>query len=228
MKAKNYFENRFNNFGLESQRKYPNEELCKFFGRNRKRFLKKKFTCLDIGVGSGANLQPMIDMNLKIDAIDISSTAIKLLKKKRANNKINFKTFDMLNIDKLNKKYDLIIDVFSSYALSTHDGKIFLKKVSSCLNKNGIFFSFFPSKKSDTWIKSLKKNRIDKNTLIKIDNKKLPYYGNNYPFRFHSKKEYLNLLKKNNFKINYCETITKTYDNEKLKSTFIIIEGEIK
>ena len=42
MKAEKFFEKEFRNFGLESQRKYPNEELCRFLGRNKKLFKKKK------------------------------------------------------------------------------------------------------------------------------------------------------------------------------------------
>ncbi len=223
MKAENFFEKEFKTLGLKSQRKYPNEELCRFLGRNKKLF-KKNTKCLEVGVGGGGNLMPLIDMKFKIDAIDISNTAINLLKKKYK--KINFQKMNMLDINTLNKKYDLIIDIFSSYSLDTISGEKFLSRVSKILKKKGIFFSYFPSKKSDTWIKASKKYLIDKNTLIKIDKNKLPYYGNNYPFRFHTKKEYLKLFKKYGLKINYCETITKTYSNEKLKTNFIIVEGQ--
>ena len=88
MKAENFFEKEFKNFGLESQRKYPNEELCRFLGRNKKLF-KKNMKCLEVGVGSGGNLIPLIDMKFQIDAIDISTTAINLLRKKYK--KVNFK-----------------------------------------------------------------------------------------------------------------------------------------
>ena len=223
MKAENFFEKEFKNFGLESQRKYPNEELCRFLGRNKKLF-KKNMKCLEVGVGGGGNLIPLIDMKFQIDAIDISTTAINLLRKKYK--KVNLKKMNMLDINTLNKKYDLIIDIFSSYSLDTVSGKKFLSNVSKILKKNGIFFSYFPSKKSDTWKKTSKKYLIDKNTLTKINNNKLPYYGNNYPFRFHSKNEYLKLFKKYGLKINYCETITKTYLNEKLKTNFLVVEGQ--
>tara|TARA_Y100000768_G_C23882193_1_gene635806 strand:- start:268 stop:948 length:681 start_codon:yes stop_codon:yes gene_type:complete len=223
MKAEKFFEKEFNKFGLKSQRKYPNEELCRFLGR-KKNIFKKNMRCLEVGVGGGGNLMPLIDMNFRIDAIDISSTAINLLKKKYK--KIKFKKMNMLDINKLNKKYDLVIDIFSSYSLDTKSGKKFLSKVNDILKDNAIFFSYFPSKKSDTWLKSSKKYLIDKNTLIKINNKKLPYYGNNYPFRFHSKNEYLRLFTEHGLKINYCETITKTYLNEKFKTNFLVVEGQ--
>lgn len=228
MKSKKFFENQFQKFGLNSQRSYPNEEFCRYLGKYKKQFRKKKYDSLEVGVGSGANLKPMLDYKLNIDAIDISKTSITLLKKKFKNEKVNFRTLNMLNIDKLNKRYDFIFDVFSSYSLNTNDGINFINKVFKSLKKRGKFFSFFPSKKSDTWKKSPKKNRSDKNTLIKIDNDKLPYYKNNYPFRFHSIKEYADILTKAGFCINSCETLTRTYNNGKLKSVFLIVEGEKK
>ena len=134
MKAEKFFEREFNNFGLESQRKYPNEELCRFLGRNKNLF-KKNMKCLEVGVGGGGNLIPLMDMNFKIDAIDISATAISLLRKKYK--KINFKKMNMLDINTLNKKYDLVIDIFSSYSLDTSSGKKFLSSVYEIL-KNTI------------------------------------------------------------------------------------------
>ena len=228
MKSINFFENQFKKIGLDSQRLYPNEEFCRYLGKYKKLFRKKRFNVLEVGVGSGANLRPMLDLKLKIDAIDISKTSIKLLKNKYKNEKINFKTLNMLEIKKLNKKYDFIFDIFSSYSLKTTEGITFINEVFKYLKKGGKFFSFFPSKKSDTWVRSPKKNRIDSNTLIKIDNSKFTYYNNNYPFRFHTKKEYSNILNKAGFKIKSCETLSRTYNNAKFKSVFLIVEVEKK
>ena len=225
MKSKNFFEKQFKSFGLNSQRLYPNEELCRYLGKYKDKIYNQNISCLEVGVGSGANLRPLIDLKLKVDAIDISETSIKILRKKYAGKKINFKTLDMLKINKLNKTYHFIFDIFSSYSMSTESGKIFIKNVSKCLKKGGKFFSYFPSKKSDTWIKSSKQNRLDSNTLKKIDNKTLPYYGNNYPFRFHTKKEYFNILKNEGIDVKSCEKLIRTYNNGKTKFVFLIIEG---
>ena len=92
MKAENFFEKEFKTFGLKSQRKYPNEELCRFLGRNKKLF-KKNTKCLEVGVGGGGNLMPLIDMNFRIDAIDISKT----VKSAIANAENNFQ-YDIDNL----------------------------------------------------------------------------------------------------------------------------------
>lgn len=227
MKSDNFFEKQFKKYGLLSQRQYPNEELCRFLSKYRSNIHNKKVNCLEIGVGSGANLQPMLDLGLNIDAIDISKTSIELLKKKYSMNNINFIHLDMLKINELNKQYDFIFDIFSSYALPTRDGISLVKKVYHSLKKNGKFFSFFPSKQSDTWKKSSERNRLDSNTLKRIDNYELAYFGNNYPFRFHTKTEYLKILNNQGFNITSCETLTRSY-NSKYKSVFLIVEGEKK
>ena len=90
------------------------------------------------------------------------------------------------------------------------------------------FFPFFHPKIVIIGQEVKKKNKIDSNTLIKIDNNKLAYYNNNYPFRFHTKKEYSNILNKAGFKIKSCETLSRTYNNTKFKSVFLIVEVEKK
>ena len=209
MKASKFFETKYRVEGLMAQRKYPNEELCRFLGRNKKNFdRKKKLKALDIGCGSGSNIQPLIDMQFKVDAIDFSATSIKLCKRLfKKNSSINFFVADMNNLPFKSREYDFVVDVFSSYALKTSEGKVFLSEVNRLLKRNGIFFSFFPSKNSYTWKKANKNNLIDKNTLKSIEDKKAPYYGNNYPFRFHSNTEYINLIKGAGFQVKFNEIL---------------------
>ena len=92
--------------------------------------------------------------------------------------------------------------------------------------KDGIFFSYFPSKKSDTWLKEKsKKNKIDNFTLKGIFRKSAPYYGNNYSLRFLNSKEYVKMLKNLKFKIKYLETTSRTYRSQKEYFEFIIVEA---
>ena len=46
----------------------------------------------------------------------------------------------MIEVDKLNTKFDLIADVFSSYNLNHKEGILFVDKVYNQLKKGGIFF----------------------------------------------------------------------------------------
>ena len=222
------FWNREYKKNLKYQRFYPSEELSRFIGRNYKdtNTSKKNIKVLDIGCGVGNNLNLLINENFKPYGIDLSKECIFYLKKqyKKLKNIPELKVANMKQLPFKNNFFNLIIDVFSSYTLNNTDGDTFLKEVNRCLKKRGKFFSIFPSKDSDSWKKENKKNLIDKNTLFGFKRKKSPYFGNNYPFRFMSNKEYTKLLKLNGFKIDYLEKNIRTYNSMKEKFEFLIIE----
>ena len=222
MKNKNFWENAFKN-NLRSQRNFPNEELCRFLGRNYVN--KKNVKILELGCGSGANVPAFLHFKMRVTAIDNSLTAIKLCKKKFNKTKlVKFIHLDMLDIDGLKDNYDVIVDVFSSYNLNLNQKNILLYKINRKLKKNGLFFSYTPSKKSFSWIKE--KDRFDESTLNSFKRKSSPYYGNKGFFRFISEKEIKKKLIKNNFKINYCEKISKTYKNRKEYFEFLALQAK--
>ena len=229
-KSNNYFNRAFKKYGVNAQRKYPNEEFCRFIGRNYGNFnnqKRKKIKILEVGCGNGVHLNMLYNEGFDCYGIDKSNEAIKSSKKflKYKLDKINLKTCDMINIEYQNSQFDCIFDIFSSYCLNQDQGKTFINEVSRCLKKNGIFFSVFPSKSSDAWKKEKKDNLIDNFTIKNFKRKKSPYFNNQYPFRFLSNTEYLNLLKKNNFKISYNESLIRTYNFQKEKFEFIIVEA---
>lgn len=214
---------------LKFQRKYPSEELSRFIGRNYNNFsdLKKnKIKVLDVGCGIGNNLNLLINEKFNSFGLDLSNECINYLKKlyKSKKNKPILKIGNMKDLPFNDKMFDLIIDIFSSYALNKSDGKIFIKEVYRCLKKNGKFFSVFPSKNSDAWQKESFKKRIDSDTLLGFERNQSPYFGNNYPFRFMNRQNYIELLKKNGFQINYQEKNIRTYNSMKEKFEFLIIE----
>ena len=73
--------------------------------------------------------------------------------------------------------------------------------------------------------KSKKKKLIDRDTIIKLDSSKHAYRINNIPFRFMSKDNYIEILRKNRIKTIYCEEIVKTYFNGTEKFCFLSIIG---
>jgi ubiquinone/menaquinone biosynthesis C-methylase UbiE len=227
MKASSFFEKKYKSEGQKAQRKYPNEELCRFLGRNQSLFKNKKnLKALDIGTGSGSNIIPLIDNGFNVDAIDFSETSINLCKDSFKNFKeVNFLKADMTSMPFENDKYDVIIDIFSSYALKTNEGNTFLKEVKRLLKPGGVFFTYFPSKKSYSWFSASKETLVDRNTLSSIKVKDAPYYGNNYNFRFHTNSEYSNMIKKTGLKLKFNETLTRTYGERKIKSEFHLIEA---
>ena len=207
---------------LESQRSFPNEELCRFLGRNYK---KKKIEVLELGCGTGSNINALLHYNMNVTAVDISLESIKICKKKFKNKKnTKFLKLNMLDISKINKKFDLIIDIFSSYNLNLAENNKLIKLVYKKLKDNGIFFCYIPSKNSTSWKKE--KDKFDQSTLKSFKRKISPYYGNKGYFRFTSLKEIKKQLIINNFKILYFEIVSRTYKKTKEYFEFLVIEAK--
>jgi ubiquinone/menaquinone biosynthesis C-methylase UbiE len=207
------------------ERKYPNEELSRFFGRNFfsiKSNLRKKKKILETGCGMSNNLWMISQEGFSTYGIDISEEAIKLSKKlfKKKKLKGNFKVGDFTNTNYKNNFFDCVVDVFSSCSLNKDQGEKYIKEVKRILNKKGKFFSYFPSKKSDMF-RFKSKKVFDKDTVMCL--KKSAY--SNLPLRFMTMIQYCNLLKKNNFRVNYKEQLMRTYFSGKEKFYFLVIEA---
>ena len=57
--VKKFYDESYASLGFSAQRKYPNEELCRFVGRNFSHFTsgeKSSMRVLEVGCGSGSNL----------------------------------------------------------------------------------------------------------------------------------------------------------------------------
>ena len=144
----------------------------------------------------------------------------KILKKKKL--KCNLENGNFVNTPYKSRYFDSVIDVFSSCCLDRANGKLFLKEVNRILKKNGKFFSYFPSKRSDMF-KNPTVKKLDPDTLKSIKSKTA--INIDCALRFMSPTQYASLLKKNGFKVTYLETLMKTYHFQKEKFFFVIIEA---
>lgn len=229
---KSFYNSLYSKKGIEAQRKYPNEELVRFMGRNffyTKNNDRKKIRLLETGCGSGGNLKMLAKEKFDVYGLDNSNQAINVCKKilKSKNLKAKLKIQDMENLQYPKSSMDAVIDIFSSCCLDQSSGLKYIKKVQKILKRGGIFFSYFPSKNSDTWTQERNKNNfIDPYTLKGIFRKTAPYYGNNYSLRFLSVNEYSNILKRSKFKIQYLETTSRTYRSQKEYFEFIVVEAK--
>ena len=79
-----WYENSFLKDNFNAQRRYPNEELCRFMGRNYfsiEKTKRKAIKILEVGCGSGANLWMISKEGFDAYGIDLSQNAIELAKK---------------------------------------------------------------------------------------------------------------------------------------------------
>lgn len=227
-KAKIFYENSYKKKGLDSQRKYPNEELCRFFGRNYfkiKNIIKrKKIKILETGSGTCGNLRMVAKEGFSAYGIDFSKEAINLSKKIFKKEKLNgfFEVGDFTSMQYKSSFFNCVFDVFSSCTLDKIDGTRYIGEVNRILKKKGKFFSYFPSKKSDMF--NFKSRKLyDSDTLLSVKQKSA--YNTDHTLRFLQMNEYCNLLKRHNFKITYKEEMSRTYYSGKEKFCFLIIEA---
>lgn len=223
-------ENVYIKLSCSSRRKYPNEELCRFMGRNFFHISAEKrqdIRILETGCGYGGNLWMIAKEGFDAYGIDLSPEAIILSKKMLDDYGVRacLSEQNMVELSFPENYFDAIVDVFSSYCLTAEEHGMYLEKVKNVLKPGGIFFSYFPSKISDAYLFPQNAKFIDPDTLACISREDAPFYGQTSAFRFMHPREYENKLTSLEFGIQYIETIKKTYKRKQENFGFIVIEA---
>ena len=226
--AEKFYQKGYKSFGINYQRRYPNEELCRFMGRNFfpiKKNKRKKIKILETGCGSGGNLWMISQEGFSTYGIDISNQSIKIAKKLFKEKKIKgfFKIGNFVEMPYESDFFDSVCDVFSSCCLDKISGENYIIEVNRILKKSGKFFSYFPSKKSNMFNHN---SRVmhDRDTLISL--KKKSAYKVDHALRFMKMPQYCSLLEKNGFSVDYKEELMRTYFTGKDKFYFLIVEAK--
>lgn len=230
--TKDFYNNSYATLGIKAQRRYPNEEFCRFMGRN---FLdknipfeeRKNIRILETGCGSGANLWMIAREGFDAHGIDLSIDGIELAREMLVSYNVsaNLSVQDMSNLDFPENYFDAVVDVFSSYCLNKTQGEQYIKSVNSVLKPGGLFFSYFPSKKSESYQFPGDAKFVDSDTLDGITRRDSPFCGQNYPFRFMHSREYEQLLTNSGFDIKYSEIADKTYRRKQELFSFVVVEA---
>lgn len=227
-----FYEDSYNYLGFGAQRKYPNEELCRFMGRNFfsiSNHERKDIKILETGCGSGSNLWMIAKEGFDAYGIDLSPKAIELCGQMLLNydTSANLSIQNMVQLNFTDDYFDAVVDVFSSYCLTKEDHKKYLQEIRRVIKPTGKFFTYFPSKSSDTYLYPKNAPFIDSDTLACISRKDSPFYGQNYPFRFVHPREYEQSLLDLGFTVQYLETVIKTYRMGQEKFGFVVIEASV-
>jgi len=213
MNAKEWYDASYSKAGYNAQRKYPNEELCRFIGGISPK--GHNLSVLEVGCGSGSNLWMLAEQGYNVTGLDISPESLRLSQQllKRRNLSATLVEGAMQDLPFEDNSFDLVVDVFSSYCLVIEEFQKYLMSAYRVLRDSSLLFIYTPSKKSDAFLYHSPSKLIDESTLDGIKRKDSPYAGNEYPFRFSSPREICHYLENCSFRIINCERISRTYSN---------------
>lgn len=97
---------------------------------------------LDLGCGSGTTAFTLAKLGFTVTGIDVSETAIGMAKdlSTKQNLQINFVVGDILQLEKLNEKFNLIYDSHCLHCIVFEDDRAkVLEQIKKSLTLNGIF-----------------------------------------------------------------------------------------
>jgi len=229
--SKDFYEASYGQQGLAAQRRYPNEELCRFMGRHYfgvPHAQRSGIRILEVGCGSGANLWMIAREGFDAYGIDLSQEAIRLCRRmlQSFDTRAQLQVADMAAIPFRNECFDAIVDVFSAYCFGDELFARYLDEVRRVLKPKGRYFSYTPSKRSDAFTNHAPSTLIDPSTLDGIRRESSPFHGNRYPFRFTTGEEYAAALEQRRMRLNYNEQVGRTYSDGREYFEFVVVTAE--
>ncbi len=196
--SKEWYDNDYASRGAKSQRKWPNTDAVRFVAKYLSKTIRHEVKVLELGCGPGSNLWMIAEEGFSTFGIDFSAKSIEFatenLSKRQLKAQLDVGDFRSLKYG--NNQFNAIVDVFSTWAMTSDDLLKVLSEVHRVLMPGGYFFSCTPSVYSEAFQNYAPAVKLDEWTLNGIYRETSPYYGNFYPFRFMS----LEWLKENSNK----------------------------
>lgn len=228
--VRGFYEASYGSQGFGAQRRYPNEEMCRFMGRHFFRVpgdQRRSIRILEVGCGSGANLWMIGREGFSAYGLDLSSEAIELCRRmlESYGTTADLKVGDMTDTGYPADFFDVVVDVFSSYCVDNRGHTAFLDEIARILKPGGRFFSYLPSKASDAFTNPGPATKIDDSTLDGIRRQDSPYYGNFYSYRFTTAEEYSAALAQRSFAIESLEVVGRTYRRMQEYFEFVVVDA---
>ena len=171
---------------------YIKENIIKSFNLEQKRTPLKNIKILDIGCGGGLLSEPMSRLGAEVTGIDASKKNISVAKLHAKKNNLNI-NYVCSSPEKLKttKKFDVILNM--EIVEHVEDVNFFLKSCSRLLKKNGIMFIATLNKTLKSYIFAI----VGAEYILRW----LPI-GTHEWEKFVDPKELIDILKKNNLKLD--------------------------
>lgn len=226
-KTQCFYENAYMTQGINAQRRYPNEEFCRFIGshwlNSTTRKERRHLRLLEVGAGSGANLWMAAREGFDTYGLELSPRGVAICKAmlKQWKVKAHLEQGDMTDMPYADDFFDIVCDVFSANCLPEADFLVFLREVHRVLKPEGWFFFYTPSTNSGAFIDHAPATLIDSCTLDGIKRPDSPFVNNSYPFRFLNPDTVPTLLETQGFTVSSLELTARTYRNRREYFEFV-------
>ena len=223
-----YYDSIYDRLGIGAQRRYPNEEFCRFLGstwlNSTTRAQRSSLRLLEVGCGSGANLWMAAREGFQAYGIDLSEKAVEVSRSVLASwgLEADLLTGNMISLPYPAAYFDVVCDVFSANCLDYSHFITFLGEVRRVLKQNGRFFFYTPSIASDAFTNHAPAKLLDAYTLDGIKRHDSPYFGNDYNFRFLDPDLTPQLFHDCGLHIEQLEAVGRTYRSRAEYFEFVV------
>jgi len=166
-----WYSTSYGHSGFSAQRRYPNEELLRFFGRHYfplPRERRREIRVLEVGCGSGANLWMIAREGFDAHGIDLAPEGISLCAQMLEfwGTQATLTPADMTDVPYPDSHFDAIVDVFSSYCIDEAGFEKFLDEVSRLLKPGGRIYVFEHNPRNPLVRYVIARTPIDENAIL--------------------------------------------------------------
>ena len=228
--TKPWYEASYSSSGFAAQRRYPNEELLRFFGRHYFHIPRERRAAtraLEVGCGSGANLWMMAREGFDTHGIDLSPEAIKLCERMLTHwgATATLTAASMTACPYPDSHFDVVADIFSSYCLDESGIAPFLDEVSRLLRRGGASFLICRRKRRTRFsILGLATYRRQHNRRHSPED--VTFLRQSISFSLYDRRRISVRLEARGLRPVYSETVGRTYRDEKEYFEFLVVVAE--
>ncbi len=216
-----YYERSYADRAPGAQRRWPNEEFCRFMGRTLLKFppaQRSAIRILEAGCGTGCNLWMVAKEGFEAHGLDFSREGISLAETLFEEMEVRAQVAfgDMTQMRYPDAYFDCVFEVLSATCLSDEEHSLFLDCVQRVLKPDGWFFTFTLGKGCTDW--------KGPGNVMRSGSSEVYQYEN--PLRYTTVDELTADLERRRFTVKRAETMLRTYNQGTVVLEAVVLEAQ--